>query len=273
YATVAGLMLSLLLAALDQTIVGTAMPRVVSELHGFEHYAWVTTAYLLTSTAVVPIVGKLSDLYGRRWFLLGGATFFVLTSALCGLAQDMTQLVVFRGLQGIGAGVLMATVFTVISTLFAPAERARMQGLFSAVFAFSSIVGPLLGGYLTDNLSWRWVFYVNLPVGLLALAVLFTFYRDTMPHRALRSIDYLGALPLPAAIVPLLLALSWGGQQYPWDSPAIVGLLLLAVTMLAAFAFIEQHVADPILPFSLFKIRTVWVSAIGLLVLGASMFG
>src|SRR5688500_11394072 len=135
YATVAGLMLTLLLAALDQTIVGTAMPRIVADLHGFEHYAWVTTAYLLTSTTVVPIVGKLSDLYGRRWFLLGGAAFFVFASALCGLAQDMTQLVVFRGLQGFGAGVLMATVFTVISTLFPPRDRARMQGLFSAVFA------------------------------------------------------------------------------------------------------------------------------------------
>jgi EmrB/QacA subfamily drug resistance transporter len=273
YATVAGLMLSLLLAALDQTIVGTAMPRVVSELHGFEHYAWVTTAYLLTSTTVVPIVGKLSDLYGRRWFLLGGATFFVLTSALCGLAQDMTQLVVFRGLQGIGAGVLMATVFTVISTLFAPAERARMQGLFSAVFAFSSIVGPLLGGYLTDNLSWRWVFYVNLPVGLLALTVLFIFYRDTGPHRAVKYIDYLGALTLSLAVVPLLLALSWGGQQYPWSSPQIIGLFGLAVVMFAAFVWAEQHAREPILPFSLFQNRTVTTSAIGLVLMGISMFG
>jgi EmrB/QacA subfamily drug resistance transporter len=273
YATVAGLMLALLLAALDQTIVGTAMPRVVSELHGFEHYAWVTTAYLLTSTTVVPIVGKLSDLYGRRWFLLGGAAFFVLTSALCGLAQDMTQLVVFRGLQGFGAGVLMATVFTVISTLFAPAERARMQGLFSAVFAFSSIVGPLLGGYLTDNLSWRWVFYVNLPVGLLALTVLFVFYRDTGPHRAVKHIDYVGALTLSLAIVPLLLALSWGGQQYPWTSPEIIGLFSMAVLMFGAFAWAERRAREPILPFSLFKNRTVTTSAIGLVVMGISMFG
>src|SRR6185436_15385305 len=181
WATVGGLMLALLLAALDQTIVGTAMPRIVSDLHGFEHYAWVTTAYLLTSTTVVPIVGKLSDLYGRRWFLLGGAAFFILTSALCGLSQDMTQLIVFRGLQGIGGGILTATVFTVISTLFAPAERARMQGLFSAVFGLSSIVGPLLGGYLTDNLSWRWVFYVNLPVGVIALTVLWFSFPNIRP--------------------------------------------------------------------------------------------
>jgi EmrB/QacA subfamily drug resistance transporter len=272
-ATVGGLMLTLLLAALDQTIVGTAMPRVVADLHGFEHYAWVTTAYLLTSTTVVPIVGKLSDLYGRRWFLLGGAASFIFTSALCGLSQNMTQLIVFRGLQGLAAGVLMATVFTVISTIFAPAQRARMQGLFSAVFAFASIVGPLLGGYLTDNLSWRWVFYVNLPVGLVALTVLFLAYRDVAPRRAVRSIDYLGAFTLTGAVVPLLLGLSWGGQQYPWASPEIVGLFALAVVMFAAFAWAEQRAAEPILPFSLFKNRTVTVSAIGLVVLGISMFG
>ncbi len=266
-------MLTLLLAALDQTIVGTAMPRVISDLHGFEHYAWVTTAYLLTSTTVVPIVGKLSDMYGRRWFLLGGAAFFILASALCGLAQDMTQLIVFRGLQGFGGGVLTATVFTVISTLFAPAERARMQGLFSGVFALSSIVGPLLGGYLTDNLSWRWVFYVNLPIGLIALAVLFTFYRDLGPHRPSRNIDYLGALSLTAALVPLLLALSWGGQQYPWDSMPIVGLFGFAALMFAVFAWAELHTTEPILPFSLFKNRTVTISAIGLTVMGISMFG
>jgi EmrB/QacA subfamily drug resistance transporter len=273
YATVAGLMLTLLLAALDQTIVGTAMPRVVAELHGFEHYAWVTTAYLLTSTTVVPIVGKLSDLYGRRWFLLGGAAFFVFASALCGLAQDMTQLIVFRGLQGFGAGVLMATVFTVISTLFPPRDRARMQGLFSAVFALASIVGPLVGGYLTDNLSWRWVFYVNLPVGALALLVLFLFYRDTAPHRAVKSIDYLGATTLTAAVVPLLLALSWGGKQFAWDSFEIVAMLALTAAMSIAFVWSERRSPEPILPFSLFRNRMIVVSVIGLSVMGISMFG
>src|ERR671939_1044065 len=250
YATVAGLMLTLLLAALDQTIVGTAMPRVVSELHGFEHYAWVTTAYLLTSTTIVPIVGKLSDLYGRRWFLLGGTVFFLLTSGLCGLAQDMTQLIVFRGLQGLGGGVLMSTVLTVISTLFPPAQRARMQGLFSGVFGLASIVGPLLGGYLTDQLSWRWVFYVNLPVGIVALTMLWLFYRDVGRRRRVASIDYLGAATLTAAVVPLLLALSWGGTQYAWASPPIAGLLAIAVLMLGAFLWTEAHAVEPILPLS-----------------------
>jgi EmrB/QacA subfamily drug resistance transporter len=273
YATVAGLMLTLLLSALDQTIVGTAMPRVVSELHGFEHYAWVTTAYLLTSTTVVPIVGRLSDLYGRRWFLLGGTGFFLLTSALCGLSQDMTQLVVFRGLQGLGGGVLMATVLTVISTLFPPAQRARMQGLFSAVFGLASIIGPLLGGYLTDQLSWRWVFYVNLPIGLVALSVLWLFYRDVGPRRLAASIDYVGAATLTAGVVPLLLALSWGGAQYAWSSPPIVGLLIVALLMLAAFLWTEAHAAEPILPLSLFRNRVVAVSALAIGILGVTMFG
>ena len=178
--TVVGLLLSLLLAALDQTIVGTAMPRIIADLQGFQHYAWVTTAYLLTSTAVVPISGKLSDLYGRKIFLLGSAALFVLTSALCGLSQDMTQLIVFRGAQGLAGGVLTSTIFTVVSQIFPPAERARYQGIFSGTFGLASIVGPLLGGYLTDNLSWRWVFYVNLPIGLLALTVLWLSDRKSV---------------------------------------------------------------------------------------------
>jgi len=197
--TVAGLMLTLLLAALDQTIVGTAMPRVIAELQGFDHYAWVTTAYLLTSTAVVPIVGKLSDLYGRKLFLVGGTVFFILASALCGLSQNMTQLIVFRGLQGVGGGILMSMVFTVISVIFAPAKRGRIQGLFSGMFGLASIIGPLAGGYLTDHLSWRWVFYVNLPLGLVALSVLWFGFPNIRPQRTDRPIDALGAVALVAA--------------------------------------------------------------------------
>src|SRR5690242_4839820 len=204
--TVLGLMLALLLAALDQTIVGTAMPRIIADLQGFEHYAWVTTAYLLTSTAVVPISGKLSDMYGRKMFLLGSAALFVLTSALCGLSQDMTQLILFRGAQGIAGGVLTSTVFTVISQIFPPAERGRFQGIFSGIFGFASIVGPLIGGYLTDNLSWRWVFYVNLPVGLVALVVLVLCFPNIRPAARARKIDYLGAATLVLGVVPLLLA-------------------------------------------------------------------
>jgi EmrB/QacA subfamily drug resistance transporter len=271
--TVIGLMLSLLLAALDQTIVGTAMPRIVSELQGFEHYAWVTTAYLLTSTSVVPISGKLSDLYGRKIFLLGSSAMFVLTSALCGLSQDMTQLIVFRGLQGLAGGVLTSTIFTVISQIFPPAERGRIQGVFSGIFGLASIVGPLLGGYLTDNLSWRWVFYVNLPVGIVALTVLWFSFPNIRPVARERRIDVLGAATLVAGVVPLLLALSWGGNDYAWSSPVILGLFALAVVMLALFGLVERRAAEPIIPLSLFTNRIVGVSVVALVVMAMGMFG
>src|ERR1700730_8046084 len=271
--TVGGLMLGLLLAALDQTIVGTAMPRIVSELQGFEHYAWVTTAYLLTSTAVVPISGKLSDMYGRKFFLIGSAAMFVLTSALCGLSQDMTQLIVFRGLQGLAGGVLTSTVFTVISQIFPPAERGRIQGVFSGIFGLASIVGPLLGGYLTDNLSWRWVFYVNLPVGLVALVVLWFSFPNVRPVIRERRIDFLGAVTLVAGVVPLLLALSWGGNDYPWTSPGIVGLFTVAAVMLIIFIQIERHAAEPIIPLSLFTNSVVTTSVVALTLMAIGMFG
>jgi EmrB/QacA subfamily drug resistance transporter len=271
--TVGGLMLGLLLAALDQTIVGTAMPRIVSELQGFEHYAWVTTAYLLTSTAVVPISGKLSDMYGRKFFLLGSSAMFVLTSALCGLSQDMTQLIIFRGLQGIAGGVLTSTVFTVISQIFPPAERGRIQGVFSGIFGLASIVGPLLGGYLTDNLSWRWVFYVNLPVGLIALTVLWFSFPNIRPAMRERRIDFLGAGTLVAGVVPLLLALSWGGNEYPWGSPTILGLFAIAGVMLVAFGLVESRAAEPIIPLSLFRNSIVTVSVLALMLMAIGMFG
>ncbi len=271
--TVGGLMLGLLLAALDQTIVGTAMPRIVAELQGFQHYAWVTTAYLLTSTAVVPITGKLSDMYGRKVFLIGSAAMFVLTSALCGLSQDMTQLIVFRGLQGLAGGVLTSTVFTVISQIFPPAERGRIQGVFSGIFGLASIVGPLLGGYLTDNLSWRWVFYVNLPVGLIALTVLWFSFPNIRPVVRERRIDYLGAVTLVAGVVPLLLALSWGGNDYAWDSPTILGLFAFAAIMLVTFVWIESRAVEPIIPLSLFRHRIVSVSVLALMLMAIGMFG
>src|SRR6267378_4686774 len=269
--TVIGLMLGLLLAALDQTIVGTAMPRIVAELQGFQHYAWVTTAYLLTSTAVVPISCKLSDMYGRKFFLIGSSVMFVLTSALCGLSQDMTQLIVFRGLQGVAGGVLTSTVFTVISQIFPPAERGRIQGVFSGIFGLASIVGPLLGGYLTDNLSWRWVFYVNLPVGLVALTVLWFSFPNIRPVMRERRIDFLGAFTLVAGVVPLLLALSWGGNDYAWDSPTILGLFAIAAVMLLVFLLVERRAAEPIIPLSLFRNRIVSASVLALMLMAIGM--
>jgi len=245
----------------------TALPptgkwTITAELQGFQHYAWVTTAYLLTSTAVVPISGKLSDMYGRKFFLLGSSAMFVLTSALCGLSQDMTQLIVFRGLQGIAGGVLTSTVFTVISQIFPPAERGRIQGVFSGIFGLASIVGPLLGGYLTDNLSWRWVFYVNLPVGLIALTVLWFSFPNIRPVVRQRRIDFLGAGTLVAGVVPLLLALSWGGNDYPWNSPTILGLFAIATVMLVLFVFVESRAPEPIIPLSLFRNSIVSVSVL-----------
>jgi len=258
----AGLMVTILLAALDQTIVGTAMPRIVADLQGFDHYAWATTAYLLTSTAVVPIVGRLSDMYGSKRFLVGGATFFVVTSMFCGLSQDMTQLAIFRGLQGIGGGILFAVTMAVASALFPPAQRAKVQGIFSATFGVASIAGPLLGGYLTDAFTWRSVFYVNVPVGAIAIAVLWSAFTDARMAGRRHSLDYLGAALLIASVVSLMLALTWGGRDYPWSSPVIAGLFAVASATLAAFIAAERHAPEPILPLDLFRNREVTVCSV-----------
>jgi EmrB/QacA subfamily drug resistance transporter len=272
-ATMIGLLVTMLLAALDQTIVGTAMPRIVADLHGFEHYAWATTAYMLTSTAMTPIVGKLTDAYGRKPFLLAGAASFVLTSMLCGLAQDMTQLAIFRGLQGAAGGVILSTVMTTASVLFPPAQRAKIQGFFSATFGLASIAGPILGGYLTDTLSWRSVFYVNVPVGIIAMLVLWFAFTDVPTAARKHQIDYLGAGVLVAAIVPFLLALSWGGHDYDWLSPQIIGLLVFAAAMTAIFLMIEARAAEPIIPLGLMGNRNVAVSSVASGLISAGMFG
>jgi len=277
--TVAGLMLTLLLAALDQTIVGTAMPRIIAQLNGFERYAWVTTTYLLTSTIAVPIIGKLSDIYGRKWFLLGGAVLFVAASALCGASGDlplpldgMNQLILFRGLQGIGGGMISGIVFTVIGDIFPPAERGKIQGIFSAVFGLSSVFGPALGGWITDNLSWRWVFYVNLPVGALAIGALFFAFPYFKPEGTQRVIDWSGVATLIACLVPLLLALTWV-SDYGWGSTRVLGLLAVAVVMLGTFLFFETRAVEPILSLSLFKNPTFTISAVALFMTGMGMFG
>src|ERR1700693_3789312 len=187
--TITGLLLTLLLAALDQTIVGTAMPRIIAQLNRFDRYPWVTTAYLLTSTIAVPIFAKLSDIYGRKWFFLAGNVLFVVSSVFCGAGDGMTQLIVFRGVQGLGAGIAMGLLFTIIGDIFAPAQRAKYQGLFASVFGLASIFGPTLGGWITDQFSWRWTFYVNLPVGLLAAAAIFFEFPYFRPQGVRRKID------------------------------------------------------------------------------------
>jgi EmrB/QacA subfamily drug resistance transporter len=268
----AGTMLALLLAALDQTIVGTAIPRIVADLNGLDRLAWVTTAYLVTSTTMTPIAGKLGDLFGRKPFLLAGMIGFVAASALCGLSQDMTQLIVFRGIQGVFGGVLFATVFTVIGDLFPPENRGRVQGLFGGVFGLSSIVGPTAGGFITDHWSWRWVFEVNIPVGIVAVGVVLAGLPYVRSKASWRDIDFWGALTLAAGVVPLLIALSIT-RDHAWTSPQVVGLLAFAAVMLAAFVFAESRVAQPIVPLELFKNSTFTVSMIVGFLTAFGMFG
>jgi EmrB/QacA subfamily drug resistance transporter len=265
-------MLALLLAALDQTIVGTAIPRIVADLNGLDRLAWVTTAYLVTSTTMTPIAGKLGDLFGRKPFLLAGMIGFVAASVVCGLSQDMTQLIVFRGIQGIFGGVLFATVFTVIGDLFPPENRARVQGLFGGVFGLSAIIGPTAGGFITDHFGWRWVFEVNIPVGIIAVAVVLVGLPYVRSKASWRDIDYWGAFTLAAGVVPLLIALSIT-RDHAWTSPEVVGLLALAAAMLAAFIFVEGRVAQPIVPLELFKNTTFTVSMIVGFLTAFGMFG
>src|SRR5712671_6943998 len=226
--TLSGLMLAVLLAALDQTIVGTAEPKIIASLSGFDRYPWVSTAYLLTSTLAVPIFASLSDIHGRKPFFLLGATIFVVTSALCGLAGTFTflpidgmgQLIVFRGLQGVGAGMVMGLLFTIIGDIFSPSERGRYVGLFSAVWGLASIFGPTLGGWLTDQWSWRACFWVNLPVGAIAVTAIYLEFPHLKPRAAARRLDWWGFATLTACVVPFLLALTWA-TSYGWTSPRV----------------------------------------------------
>jgi len=267
-----GLMVTLLLAALDQTIVATALPRIVSDLGGIEQYSWVFTAYMLTSTVTVPLYGKLGDVYGRKYLFVVAIVIFLLGSTLCGLAQGMTQLVVFRAIQGVGAGGLFPLSLAVIGNIVPPRDRGRWQGLFGAVFAASSIAGPAIGGFIVDNTTWRWVFLVNLPVGAVALAVILV----VMPRRASRtehSIDWVGAALLSAATAAFLMGLVWGGRDYGWESGHVLGAFAIAVAMFAAFAYVELRAPEPILPFDVLRNPIVAASVACMALVGMAMFG
>ncbi len=272
-----GIILSILLSALDQTIVNPAMPRIVEELQGFSLFSWVTTVYLLTSTATIPIAGKLGDMFGRKWMLLAAVVIFVVGSALSGAAPSMIWLVIFRALQGVGAGALQANAFAMIAELFPdPAKRARWQGFIAAAFGLSSVIGPALGGFITDNLVWRWVFYVNVPVGGLAILAL-VFNLPSNPGSGKRRIDWWGAATITGAVVALLLGLTWGGKQapsgYAWGSPQIIGLFAVAIVLTGLFIFIESKAAEPIVPLRLFKIPAVRSIGVISFCLGAVMLG
>ncbi len=269
---VASVMLGILLAALDQTIVGTAMPRIVADLGGLSHYAWVFTAYMLASTVTVPIYGKLSDIYGRRGFFIGGMIIFLGGSALSGMAHSMDQLIIFRAIQGLGAGAMMPIAFAIIGDVFPPSERGKWQGLTSGMFGIASIVGPTLGGWLTDSLGWRWVFYVNMPVGAIAIATAF-FGLPKIRSSHKHSIDYYGAATLVAGTVPLLLAFSWAGDKYAWTSSQIIGLMLFSIIMIGVFLLIESRAEEPILSPRLFRNRTFTVANLASFLIAGGMFG
>ncbi|HKV57774.1 MAG TPA: MFS transporter [Ktedonobacteraceae bacterium] len=275
FSVLGALMLTLLLEALDQTVVGTALPRIIGSLQGFDRYTWAVTAYTLASVIMIPTVGKLSDQFGRKWFLIAGTTIFLVGSALAGASQTMNELIAFRAMQGLGAGIGIALVFTVVGDIFSPAERAKWQGIFGVVYGFSNLIGPTLGGWLTDHgplvsglvtdtTRWRWVFYVNLPLGILALAALLIYLPYNISIRntrhtgwaAVRRIDFVGAILVGAATICLLLGLTWGGDQtYDWGSVQVIGILVASGVLYITFFIAERFVAEPVLPLALFRNR------------------
>ncbi|GHA91574.1 MULTISPECIES: MDR family MFS transporter [Streptomyces] len=269
---IGALLLGMLLAALDQTIVSTALPTIVSELGGLDHLSWVVTAYMLAATAATPLWGKLGDQYGRKKLFQTAIVIFLIGSALCGVAQNMPQLIGFRALQGLGGGGLMVLSMAIVGDIVTPRERGKYQGLFGAVFGVTSVLGPLLGGFFTEHLSWRWVFYINLPIGVVALLVIAAVLHIPV-RRTKHTIDYLGTFLIAAVATCLVLVASLGGTTWAWDSVQIIGLAVLAVVLLVAFVHTERRAAEPVLPLKLFHIRTFSLVAVISFIIGFAMFG
>jgi EmrB/QacA subfamily drug resistance transporter len=267
---VAGLLLGLLMASMDNTIVATAMGTIVSEMGGMDKFVWVTSAYMVATMAGMPIFGKLSDMYGRKRFYIFGLAVFLLGSILCGTAGSMIELSVYRAIQGIGGGALMPIAFTIIFDIFPPEKRGKMTGLFGAVFGTSSVFGPLLGAYITEYFGWHWVFYINVPIGLLSLLFISLHYKESLAHNK-QSIDWWGAITLVGAVVSLMFALELGGNQYAWDSVQIIALFAVFVILFAAFIAVERKAAEPIISFAMFRKR-LFAASNGVALLYGSAF-
>lgn len=269
------IMAAMFFSAINQTIIGVAMPRIIAKLGGMDYYTWAITIYLLTSTVATVLVGKLSDIYGRKPFILTGIALFMLGAFLCGFSADIFQLIAFRGIQGMGAGIIMSTAFTAVGDLYAPRERAKWMGIMSGVFGLSSVLGPPLGGYLVDHLDWRWVFWMFLPLGIIAFFMIISLF-PKVERKVGESIDYLGSVFLTTTIVPLLLAFSWAGDgagKYAWGSWQIIGLFSATLVSLIIFILVEMKVKSPVLPLSLFRNGIVTVSNLAGFVLNAGMMG
>jgi EmrB/QacA subfamily drug resistance transporter len=266
------IMSAMLFAALNQTIVGTALPTIISELGGIEYYSWVFTIFMLTSSVTAILVGKLSDMYGRKPFILVGIGVFTVGSFLNGLSGSIIELIAFRGIQGFGAGMIMSTSFTAVGDLFAPRERGRWQGFMSGIFGLASVFGPTLGGWIVDNAEWHWVFWVFLPFGLVAFLMIWRLF-PSQPVQARKKVDYLGSLMLSLTIIPMLLAFTWGGNDYEWVSFQIIGLFGLTAAALIVFIITERKASNPVLPLHLFKNDIFTLSNVIGFILGAGMFG
>ncbi len=265
-------MAALLFAALNQTTIGTALPHIITDLGGLEYFSWIFTAYILAAAIPAVMAGRLSDIYGRKPFLLWGIGIFIVGSILAGLATDILELIIYRVIQGTGGGIIMATSFTAVADLFPPRERGRWQGFLGATFGIASVFGPTLGGYIVDHWHWRWVFWVFIPVGLVAFGMIQALF-PSVPKKHGHDVDYLGALLLALMVVPLLLAFSWAGQRFAWNSLEIYSLFGATVLALIAFIRVERRVRHPILPLELFANSIFTVSNLIVFVMGASMFG